>query len=239
MLTIIKREADGQGRHDIQSQSHRTECWEEGYIAVPPRLEADVWACMGWCELVIEDGVLTGITPTERPPEPEPEPTVEERLNDIEEAIQRGVVTVNLYDALASAIYVARQNLTGAAIDTDDKRLRASGLYEDWAEGAYTVGDIRNAKGQTWECFQAHDTATYPDINPENAAWFTFWRPLHGTTPETARPFVPVQGAHDMYRAGEYMVYTDGKTYRCLSDTNFSPEEYPQAWESAEQGEPV
>ncbi|MFR4199645.1 MAG: hypothetical protein ACLT09_00650 [Flavonifractor plautii] len=97
---------------------------------------------------------------------------------------------------------MARQNLTGAAIDTDDKRLRASGLYEDWAEGAYTVGDIRNAKGQTWECFQAHDTATYPDINPENAAWFTFWRPLHGTTPETARPFVPVQGAHDMYRTG-------------------------------------
>ena len=138
---------------------------------------------------------------------------------------------MNVYDALASAIYVARQNLTGAAIDTDDKRLRASGLYEDWAEGAYTVGDIRNAKGQTWECFQAHDTATYPDINPENAAWFTFWRPLHGTTPETARPFVPVQGAHDMYRTGEYMVYTDGKIYRCLSDTNFSPEDYPQAWE--------
>ena len=74
MLTIIKIEADGQGRHDIQSQSHRTECWEEGYIAVPPRLEADVWACMGWCELVIEDGVLTGITPTERPPEPEQPP---------------------------------------------------------------------------------------------------------------------------------------------------------------------
>ena len=138
---------------------------------------------------------------------------------------------MNVYDALASAIYVARQNLTGAAIDTDDKRLRASGLYEDWAEGAYSVGDIRNAKGQTWECFQAHDTATYPDINPDNAAWFTFWRPLHGTTPETARPFVPVQGAHDMYRTGEYMVYTDGKTNRCLSDTNFSPDDYPQAWE--------
>ena len=24
---------------------------------------------------------------------------------------------------------------------------------------------------------------------------------------------------------------TDGKLYKCLSDTNFSPEEYPQAWE--------
>lgn len=25
-------------------------------------------------------------------------------------------------------------------------------------------------------------------------------------------------------KAGEYMIYTDGITYRCLSDTNFSPE---------------
>lgn len=233
MLTIIEIAAREDGGHGLESQSHRTECWMEGWIAVPEELVDTAWACRGYCDLTIQDGVLTGITPKDPPPLPEPEPTAEERLNDIEEAIQRGVVTVNVYDALASAIYVARQNLTGAAIDTDDKRLRASGLYEDWAEGAYTVGDIRNAKGQTWECFQGHDTATYPDINPENAAWFTFWRPLHGTTPETARPFVPVQGAHDMYRTGEYMVYTDGKTYRCLSDTNFSPEDYPQAWEAA------
>lgn len=139
----------------------------------------------------------------------------------------------DLYEALASAIYVSRQTLAGAAIDTDDQRIRASGLYETWSEGSYQVGDIRNTEDQTWECFQAHDTATYPDIRPGEASWYTFWRPLHGTSPETARPFVPVQGAHDMYRAGEYMIYTDGQTYRCLGDTNFSPEEYPAAWEVA------
>lgn len=139
----------------------------------------------------------------------------------------------NLYDALAAAIYVSRQTLAGAVIDSHDKRIRASGLYEEWLEGEYQVGDIRNNGGQTWECFQAHDNATYPDIKPDNPAWFTFWRPLHGTSPETARPFVPVMGAHDMYRAGEYMVYTDGKTYRCKQDTNFSPEDYPAAWEVA------
>lgn len=138
---------------------------------------------------------------------------------------------MNLYDALASAIYVSRQSLAGVSIDTDDQRLRASGLYEDWSLGSYQVGDIRNHGGQTWECFQAHDNATYPDINPDNGAWYTFWRPLHGTSLETARPFTPVQGAHDMYRAGEYMIYTDGLTYKCLNDTNFSPEEYGQAWE--------
>ena len=154
----------------------------------------------------------------------------------------------DIYEALASAIYLAKRGLSG--VTEDDERLRASGLYEDWAAGAYQVGDICNtfaspegtppeeALGaewtQTWECFQAHDNATYPDIRPGESAWRTFWRPLHGKTPETARPFVPVQGAHDMYKAGEYMIYTDGKVYRCLSDTNFSPEDYTQAWEAAE-----
>ena len=33
-----------------------------------------------------------------------------------------------------------------------------------------------------------------------------------------------------MYHAGEYMVYTDGNTYECVSDTVYSPDEYAQAW---------
>ena len=43
---------------------------------------------------------------------------------------------------------------------------------------------------------------------------------------------LPVQtGAHDMYKAGEYMIWTDNKVYMCKQDTNFSPVEYAQAWE--------
>lgn len=140
-------------------------------------------------------------------------------------------------NALSSAIFVSRLTLNGEAVDTDDKRLRASGLYREWMEGAHPKGEIYNADGQTWECFQEYDNATYPDIRPGQAAWYTFNRPLHGTTPETARPFVPVQGAHDMYHAGEYMVWTDGTIQRCKEDTNFSPEDYPQAWEPWEPEE--
>lgn len=140
----------------------------------------------------------------------------------------------DLYKALESAIYYSQMLANGKTVETDDQRLRASGLFTDWAAGSYQVGDIRNAKNQTWECFQAHDNATYPDINPDNAAWFTFWRPLHGKSPETARPFTPVQGAHDMYRAGEYMIWTDGNTYRCKENTAYSPEEYAAAWEVVE-----
>lgn len=135
-------------------------------------------------------------------------------------------------DALASAIYLSRLSLNGQTVDDDDKRIRASGLYEDWAAGSFVVGDIRNADGQTWECFQGHDNAVYPDIVPGNAAWFTFWRPLHGRTPETARPFVPVQGAHDMYHAGEWAIF-EGALHECLEDTAYSPADWPQAWRVA------
>lgn len=144
------------------------------------------------------------------------------------------------YDALASSIYMNSMALAGKAIETDDQKLRASGLYADWKAGRHAVGDVFNThKGealgeeweQTWECFQDYDNAVYPDIIPGNAAWYTFNRPLHGKSKLTARPFVPVQGSHDMYRVGEYMIFTDGLVYRCKEDTNFSPAEYAEAWE--------
>lgn len=129
-----------------------------------------------------------------------------------------------------SMAVVRRMMLKQLTIDDDEERIQISGLYEAWQPGKYEVGDIRNHGGQTWECFQTHDNAVYPDIKPGNSAWFTFWRPLHGKSPETARPFVAVQGAHDMYKAGEYAVYGN-ILYRCISDTAYSPEEYAAAWE--------
>lgn len=70
---IIKMETLASGQHPIQAQSGRTSCWLEGWVEVPDHLEAAVWDTMGWCALDVQDGVLVGITPTERP-EPEPEP---------------------------------------------------------------------------------------------------------------------------------------------------------------------
>lgn len=82
MLTIIEIAAREDGGHGLQSQSHRTECWLEGWVAVPEELRNAVWDCGGYCDLQIDDnGVLVGITPTERPPEPEPEPTMEDVFN--------------------------------------------------------------------------------------------------------------------------------------------------------------
>ena len=126
---------------------------------------------------------------------------------------------------------VIRTMLETSTFTDDDIKLKASGLYEVWTPGKYEVGEIRNWYDQTWECFQTHDNAVYPDIKPDNQAWFTFWKPLHGKSKETARPFVPVQGSHDIYHAGEYVWY-EGVLYECVQDTNFSPKEYPQGWKS-------
>ena len=40
MLTIIEIKDREDGGHGLQSQSHRTECWLEGWLAVPEELEA-------------------------------------------------------------------------------------------------------------------------------------------------------------------------------------------------------
>lgn len=137
-------------------------------------------------------------------------------------------------EALASAIYMSRLALKGEGADTDDKKIRASGLYEDWQPGKHSTGEIYNAAGQTWECYQDYDNAVYPDLIPGGAAWPTFNRPLHGETPETARPWVTPTHSMDIYQKGECMIWTDGLIYRCKQPTNFSPADFAQAWEKAE-----
>lgn len=158
----------------------------------------------------------------------------EAKLAGMEAASEQAALTARYIPSEAqSAAAVGRMVLAQMADLDDDARIRVSGLYEPWTASRYEAGDIRNSGGQTWECFQAHDCAVYPDIAPGGAAWFTFWRPLHGKSPETARLFAPVQGAHDMYKIGEYAVFEDA-LYKCVQDTAYSPADYAPAWEKVE-----
>lgn len=142
----------------------------------------------------------------------------------------------NMYDALASAIYMNRLALKGESVDTDDKRIRASGLYDDWTPGDHKAGEIYNAemdgKKQTWECYANYDNAVYPDIVPGSSAWFTFNRPLHGKTRETARDWVAPTDSMDIFKNGEWMIWKDGLPYECIAEngTDHSPEVAPQLW---------
>lgn len=105
-------------------------------------------------------------------------------------------------------------------------------MIRPWKMGAYVIGDVRMYEGSPYKCVQAHDSTGNEGWNPTVAS---LWMQYHGTTPETARPWIAPTGAHDMYLAGEYMVYTDGVTYKCLSDTTYSPTDYAQAWEAQTQ----
>jgi len=103
-MTIIEIAAGEDGGHGLQSQSHRKECWLEGWIAVPPELADAAWDCVGYCVLDIQDGVLVGITPTERPklPEPPAMPTIEERVSGLEDSLaQADEAAIALYEAHA------------------------------------------------------------------------------------------------------------------------------------------
>lgn len=107
---------------------------------------------------------------------------------------------------------------------------RVAALVRPWRPGVYAAGDVRAYGAIPYRCVQAHDSSANPAWTPE--AEPSLWMQYHGTTPETARPWVEPTGAHDMYRSDEYMVWVDGLTYRCTQDTDFSPAEYAQAWEA-------
>lgn len=97
-----------------------------------------------------------------------------------------------------------------------------------WHPGSYAVGDVRSWQGAPYKCVQAHDSTDNEGWTPE--ATPALWMQYHGTSRETARPWVAPTGAHDQYLAGEWMIYTDGETYECLSNTVYTPDVYPAAW---------
>ena len=136
-------------------------------------------------------------------------------------------------EALESVIRYARQKLLTEIAESDDKTegIACKGLLPVYEQKhSYSVGDVRlhPTTGSPKECILAYDGAVQPDWTIDTE---TLWKPWHSREKEYALPWEAPTGAHDMYKAGEYMVWTDGNTYRCKQDTNFSPEEYPQAWE--------
>ena len=115
--------------------------------------------------------------------------------------------------------------------DSEDKTLAIAcmAFFEPWTPGKYEVGDIRTnpETGYPRECILAHDSTANADWSITTA---TLWKPYHSRKKEYALPWEQPTGAHDIYKAGEYMVWTDHNVYKCLSDTNFSPADHAVAW---------
>ena len=119
-----------------------------------------------------------------------------------------------------------------APIMTADEVIQNRIMCKVWQPGAHEVGEVYTTPdGQPWYCYADYDNAVYPDIVPGSTAWPTFNKPYHGTTPETALPFVAPTHAEDRYKAGEYMIWTDGTVQLCVRDTTYGLDYDPNAWE--------
>ena len=87
-MLIISESQNANGQHLFESQSHRTECWMGGYVAVPAELEEAVAGCMGYCDVTIADGVVTAVEPhPERIPVPETTTETEPTAQDDTDAM--------------------------------------------------------------------------------------------------------------------------------------------------------
>lgn len=136
-------------------------------------------------------------------------------------------------EALESVIRYARQKLLTEIAESDDKTegIACRGLIPVYIQNKqHEVGEVAThpETGYPKECIMAYDGTVQQDWTIDTP---TLWKPWHSRKPECALPYEAPTGAHDMYKAGEYMIWTDGYTYRSQQDTNFSPEEYAQAWE--------
>ena len=89
-MLIIEITALENGAHRNQTGTFRT--IPEGWAVVPDGMEIpDIFP---FVNLTAEDGVVTSMTAgvvPEPEPEPTPEPTLEERVSNIENAIERGL----------------------------------------------------------------------------------------------------------------------------------------------------
>lgn len=202
-----------------------SDVYEVRYYGVQPTPET----IGGVISLYTDDDFLLRVDPVEAYTRHFADGTRLTLTNRPEPVIPEPIATPTTFTVDASMAAAVKLLLDGQRPTTDDEKITVSALWDVWTAGSHALGEIYTVDGEPWEVFQAYDNAVNPDITPENSAWYTFNRPLHGTSSYTARSFVHPTGAHDIYHTGEWAVF-NGKFVEATQDTSYSPEEYPQAW---------
>ena len=138
-------------------------------------------------------------------------------------------------DPSAALREIQTQAVIAKIAESEDKTLgiQCMALFPVYVQNKqHEVGEVARhpETGYPYECMTAYDGTVQQDWTIDNR---TLWKPWHSRKKEYALPWEAPTGAHDMYHAGEYMIWTDGTVKKCIQDTNFSPTEYPQAWEDA------
>lgn len=138
-------------------------------------------------------------------------------------------------DPTAALQEIQTQAVMEQIAESEDKTLgiQCMALYPVYEQNKYhEAGEValHPDTGCPYECMTAYDGTVQQDWTIDNR---TLWKPWHSRKKEYALPYEAPTGAHDMYKAGEYMIWTGGIVKKCIQDTNFNPDEHPQAWEDA------
>lgn len=138
-------------------------------------------------------------------------------------------------DPTAALQEIQTQAVLAQIAGSEDKTLgiQCMALYPVYEQNKYhEAGEValHPDTGYPKECMTAYDGTVQQDWTIDNR---TLWKPWHSRLAEYALPWEAPTGAHDMYKSGEYMIWTYGTVKKCLRDTNFSPDDWPQAWEDA------
>ena len=138
-------------------------------------------------------------------------------------------------DPVAALQEIQTQAVIEKIKSSEDKTLgiQYMALFPTYVQNKqHEVGEVAThpETGYPYECMTAYDGTVQQDWTIDNR---TLWKPWRSRKKEYALPWEQPTGAHDMYKAGEYMIWSDGKVKKCNQNTNFSPDEYPQAWEDA------
>lgn len=159
-------------------------------------------------------------------------PTWQDQENKI---VQAWEVKPAQPDLTAALQEIQTQAVLAQIAESEDKTLgiQCMALFPVYVQNKqHDSGEVSThpETGYPYECMTAYDGTVQQDWTIDNR---TLWKPWHSRKKEYALPWEAPTGAHDMYKAGEYMIWSDGKVKHCLEDTNFSPVEYPQAWTDA------
>lgn len=136
-------------------------------------------------------------------------------------------------DYTAALQEIQTQAVLTQIAESEDKTLgiQCMALFPTYIQNKqHDAGEVAThpETGYPKECILAYDGTVQKDWTIDNR---TLWKPWHSRKKEYALPWEQPTGAHDMYKEGEYMTWTDGSIKKCVQDTNFNPDEYPQAWE--------
>lgn len=128
---------------------------------------------------------------------------------------------------------IQTQSVLEQIAESEDKTLgiKCMALFPVYVQNKqHEAGEVAThpETGYPYECMTSYDGTVQQDWTIDNR---TLWKAWHSRNPEYALPFVAT-GAHDMYKVGEYMIWTDGTVRRCKADTDRGPDVLPDNWET-------